>query len=195
MVRYVFCVLTSMKSFGVFILILASGFISKALPPAGADAYKEFCIWNDNKKLTWTDFKGKPFPNASEAAMTASSVEFSYAAKDNLLEWKVTAKYYPQLSWSYKSKQSDYILQHEQLHFDITELYARLFRKRLSDEVKSVKDIKKINGIGKQILSDWDKEQKDYDRETNHSMNSKIQAEWTANVHERMEALSEFASK
>ena len=86
-------------------------------------------------------------------------------------------------------------IQHEQLHFDITELYARLFRKRLSDEVKSLRDIKKINAIGKQILSDWDKEQKNYDRETNHSMNTKAQMEWIANVHERMEVLSEFASK
>ncbi|MBK9328266.1 MAG: DUF922 domain-containing protein [Sphingobacteriales bacterium] len=166
-----------------------------ALPPAGSDAYKEFYTWNSNKKLTWSDFRGNPFLNASEVAATASSVEFSYTAKNNVLDWKVTAKYYPQLSWSYKDKQSDYILQHEQLHFDITELYARLFRKRLTDEVKSVKDVKKINGIGKQILSDWDKEQKDYDRETNHSMNTQMQKEWIVNVHERMQALSDFASK
>lgn len=194
-IRYVFCVLKSMKPLGIFSLLLISVLFSNALPPTGSDAYKEFYIWNNTKKLTWSDFRGKPFLNASEAAMTASSVEFSYSAKDNVLEWNVKAKYYPQLSWSYKNKQSDYILQHEQLHFDITELYARLFRKRLSDEVKSLRDIKKINAIGKQILSDWDKEQKNYDRETNHSMNTKAQMEWIANVHERMEVLSEFASK
>ena len=109
--------------------------------------------------------------------------------------WDVSAKYFPKLSWSRSPEQSGYILQHEQLHFDITELYARLFRKRLSENVKTARDIQKINTIGKVIMRDWDMEQHAYDRETDHSMNEEKQAEWAFHVKERLDALKEFASK
>lgn len=165
------------------------------LPPIGSAKYNTFYTWSAERKLTWADFQGDIEPNAQEAAMTASSVEFGYGMKANKISWIVTAKYFPEISWSKKNKQTDYILKHEQLHFDITELYARLLRQRLKENIKTAKDYSKIKAISKQTLSEWNKEQNDYDKETNHSMNEKIQAEWNANVQERLDALSAFASK
>ena len=86
-------------------------------------------------------------------------------------------------------------MQHEQLHFDITELYARLFRKRLAENIKSTGDLSKISGISNTIMKEWQEEQDDYDKETNHSMNEKKQAEWNLNLKQRLDALKEFASK
>ena len=86
-------------------------------------------------------------------------------------------------------------MQHEQLHFDITELYARLFRKRLDENIKSTGDLSKISGISNTIMKEWQEEQDDYDNETNHSMNEKKQAEWNLNLKQRLDALKEFASK
>ena len=45
---------------------------------------------------------------------------------------KVYAHFYPDKSWVIKEQSSEHILNHEQLHFDITELHARKFRKQLS---------------------------------------------------------------
>ena len=84
---------------------------------------------------------------------------------------------------------------HEQLHFDITELYARIFRKQLTENIKSVRDLSKIKGMGKQILSDWDKEEDLYDRETEHSINEAKQKEWILNIRQRLDELKDFASK
>lgn len=165
------------------------------LPPSGSEAYKSYFNWSEGRKLVWDDFQGKPIANAAEVAMTASSVEFSYTSKGNQLNWEVHAKFYPKLSWSTKKKQTDYILQHEQLHFDITELYARTMRKQLSAEVKSVKDIDKLKKIGDDILKQWHDEQEKYDRETKHSVDAISQYRWNETIQRRLDELADFASK
>lgn len=165
---------------------------AKAQPENGN--FKEFILWNDTVKLSWKDFKAQVVPNASEAAMTASSMEFAYNTKNTQLFWKVKVKFFPNLSWSKKEKQSDYILKHEQLHFNITELYARLLRKQLSENIKSTKDISKLKQINKSILSKWQNEQNQYDKETNHSMNIAKQNEWNISIQQRLDQLKEFAS-
>jgi hypothetical protein len=179
----------------VFILLYFSLILQAELPPYGSKMYKTFFVWNENRKLNWYDFQGKAIANASEAAMTASSIEFSYAVNGNQLTWLVTPKFYPKISWTKKNMQSDYVLKHEQLHFDITELYARLFRQRLFENVKSAKDIEKLKKISKQIIEEWQQEENDYDIETNHSIDEKKQAEWNLNVEERLINLKEFTSR
>jgi hypothetical protein len=182
-----------MKKLIVILPFLLLLFSIKAQPATGN--YKEYIGWKDSVKLTWNDFKAAPINNAAEAAMTASSMEFSYKTKNNQLFWNVNVKFFPLLSWSNKSKQSDYILKHEQLHFDITELYARLFRKQLTESVSSIKDIPKLKSINKKILQEWQAEQNKYDRETNHSINEAKQLEWNKNIQLRLDALKAFASK
>lgn len=166
-----------------------------ALPPRGSEEYKTFFTWNENHKLKWSDFQAVPVPNSSESAMTASSVEFSYFTRGNQVSWEVTAKYFPKLSWSKRSDQSDYILQHEQGHFDITELYARMFRKQLAENIRSAKDVPKMSAISREILKDWDKEESAYDKETRHSLDSTRQKEWLTKLQQRLDALKDFASK
>ncbi len=161
----------------------------------GSGGYKVFFTWKADRRLIWSDFQAKPVDFASEVAMTASSVEFSYYTKRSQINWSVSAKYFPKLSWSKKELQSDYILKHEQLHFDITELYARLLRKRLKENILSVSDVFKIKSITKNIMKEWEEEENDYDRETKHSTDAQKQQEWNFNLQQRLDALKEFASK
>lgn len=182
-----------MKKISLFLPLLLLLLQMKAQPNTGN--FSSAIIWNDSIKLTWNDFKAKPIPNAAEAAMTASSMEFSYNTKNSKIFWQVKVKFFPLLSWTNPKKQSDYILNHEQLHFNITELYARLLRKRLTENVFSTKDIQKLKLINKEILREWQKEQDKYDRETNHSIIEKKQIEWNLSIQMRLDALKEFASK
>lgn len=158
------------------------------------DKYDEFMYWNADSKLSWSDFKGKPATGTSEEAMTASSVQYNYSISGGKIQWQVYAKFYPNASWKSLKVYSDYLLQHEQLHFDISELYARMLRKQLTEKIKSSKDASLLKKIGDSIINAWDIEQDAYDRETNHSMNEKSQAIWQAKIHERLAELQEFAS-
>lgn len=44
----------------------------------------------------------------------------------------VYAYFSPRQSWYHKDMADDHLLSHEQLHFDITELYARKLRKKIA---------------------------------------------------------------
>lgn len=179
----------------ILIILTSVFFTAFTLPPRSAPEYKTFYFWNENQKLKWSDFQGKSYPNAPEMAMTASSVEYSYSATGSKFKYEVLCKFFPKLSWKQDVELNDYMLQHEQTHFDITELYARLMRKRLSEEIKVSKDISKISTIGKEITIQWKQEQNTYDSETEHSIDTEKQVEWNAKVQERLLALKAFASK
>ena len=36
-------------------------------------------LWNENQKLTWKDFRGKPVPSASFVASTNTGISFQYS--------------------------------------------------------------------------------------------------------------------
>lgn len=182
-----------MKYFSLlFFFIFAAAF---SLPPRSAPEYKTFYFWNENQKLKWSDFQGKPIPNIAEKAMTASSVEYSYSATGAEFKYEVLCKFFPKLSWKVEDQLNAYMLQHEQTHFDITELYARLMRKRLSEEIKVANDITKISKIGVEITTQWKQEQNKYDSETEHSIDTEKQAEWNESIQKRLDALNSFSSK
>ncbi len=184
-----------MKKLTLLYILMILFSVAFTLPPYGSSGYEAFFTWKENRKLSWNDFQGKPNNNSSEVAMAASSVEFSYSTKNNQIEWTVTAKYYPRLSWSIKSLESDYILKHEQLHFDITELYTRLFRKQLKEKVHSAKDLAKLKSISNNILKKWTNEENNYDNETNHSVDIQKQRLWQLNIQERLDVLKDYSSK
>ena len=80
------------------------------------------------KRLRWSDFKGKVPLGSGAAATTASGIsyEFStfYKGDEMFVDYTVTTYFYPTKSW-YKPKIcNDVTLAHEQLHFDISELFC-----------------------------------------------------------------------
>ncbi|WP_235915055.1 DUF922 domain-containing protein [Flagellimonas ochracea] len=137
-------------------------------------------------RLTWHDFKGKVPPAAVSAATTASGISYSYTANlihhEVHLDFEVNAHFYPNESW-YKPEQcNDLTLSHEQLHFDIAELFARQMRNKLestsfSDNVKA-----EIRKIYRETLEELQKYQEFYDWETDFSRNRGRQLEWNEKV-------------
>ncbi|MEP3571107.1 MAG: DUF922 domain-containing protein, partial [Flavobacteriaceae bacterium] len=105
------------------------------------------------------------------------------------LDFEVNAYFYPNESW-YKPKIcDDIILSHEQLHFDISELFARKMRAKLkrtsfSDNVKA--EIRKIYRETLKELKDF---QELYDWETNFSRNTEKQLEWNKKIAEALDTI------
>ncbi|MGB2759905.1 MAG: DUF922 domain-containing protein, partial [Maribacter stanieri] len=97
---------------------------------------QEVVSWEPNFRFTWNDFKGDVPITSGAAATTASGITYrfsTYYENDELkVDYNVYAYFYPTKSW-YKPKLCNEVtLLHEQLHFDITELYARKMRKQLA---------------------------------------------------------------
>lgn len=156
--------------------------------------------WEEGSRLNWSDFKGQPDPQSDAAAITASGISFSYSIEKSnrkgiRFTTKVGAHFYPEHSWYKENDVNAHILAHEQLHFDITELNVRKFRKRLS-QIKAVENIvevlQKEEVRANQELAEM---QNKYDLESNYSINKNIQEEWIHYVKTELKKLYAFRSK
>lgn len=155
--------------------------------------------WREEQKLTWNEFKAIPKPNASVVAITASGITFEYSVTEKnsqvvSFNANVYAHFYPNKSWVIIEQSTPHILNHEQLHFDITELHARKFRKQLS-QLKVTNAIKsELQKLHVNIKKEVAVMQKLYDQESNNSVNLEFQTKWDNYIKKELEKLDLYKS-
>ena len=147
---------------------------------------QEEVLWKPDFRLSWNDFKGSVPENSSAAATTASGISYNfstyYEGKEIKIDFKVQSFFYPTKSW-YKPKVCNEVtLLHEQLHFDITELYARKLRERLANATFSKNVKEEVRKIYKTTLRQLNDFQNKYDSETNYSRNLPVQERWVKEI-------------
>ncbi|WP_242205603.1 DUF922 domain-containing protein [Aestuariivivens insulae] len=153
--------------------------------------------WQEDYRLVWSDFKGAPQDQGDVAAVTASGITFGVSIKEKGnrvigFNTNVKAYFYPEQSWYKPEKATEHVLAHEQLHFDITELYARKFRKNIG-ELKVSNSIKKqLQDLHRTILKELEAAQEKYDSETNFSRHVENQLKWQNKVSAELEKLSSY---
>lgn len=142
--------------------------------------------WNPDLKLTWANFKGTVPHGAEAAATTASGISYDfstyYEGREMKVKFNVYTYFYPTRSWYRPKVCNEVTLKHEQLHFDITELYARKLKTRLRN-TKFGTDIKQeVRKIYKATLRQLNDFQNKYDAETNYSRNLPVQERWIGEI-------------
>lgn len=151
---------------------------------------QEVVSWEPDFRFTWNDFKGAAPINSRAAATTASGITYRFSTfyenNELQIDYKVFAYFYPTKSWYKPALCNDITLLHEQLHFDITELYARKLRKKLA-EAKFTKNVKEeIRKIYKATIRQLNDFQNKYDSETNYSRNLPVQERWVKEIEEAL---------
>lgn len=140
----------------------------------------ENCVdWHNNRELTWDDFQGEVAEDSPYAAMTYWYIYYRWEGN------KVRAEscFQTSKSWIRDEKQSDYLLKHEQLHFDIAQLHIRLFQKKLMSATNSAQVKKRFD----ETLRAAKQMQAQYDEETQHSRNKIEQRRWNQWIAEQLE--------
>ena len=115
----------------------------------------EFILWQENKKLKIQDFKAENNDtikvNRKQFLGATSAIRIEYSSfqrnKNSVPDFSIKTYFDPNESWMLLK--NDYVLQHEQIHFDLTELYARKMRK--SVESLRQKNITNISIYRKKI--------------------------------------------
>lgn len=157
---------------------------------SGLGQEDEVIEWHPGKKLTWADFKGKPSNISKAAAITASGITYSFSAQGTAdkmkLDFKVSCHFYPYKSWYKHKLANSIVLGHEQLHFDITEVYARKMRQQLA-KTKFTKNAKaEVKEIYRNILRELNDFQNKYDSETNFSRDTVQQLIWNKKIRKAL---------
>jgi len=148
--------------------------------------------WEPDLRLAWADFRGVPPAGKRIAATTASGLSYSYTARGGPdgyeLDFTVDTFFYPDKSWYHPELCNARVLSHEQLHFDISELFARRLRRRLSQTGFSGRVKAEVRKIFEQVNQELSEFQDRYDRETDFSRNPEAQQAWN-------QAMSKLLSK
>ncbi|TBN04917.1 DUF922 domain-containing protein [Hyunsoonleella flava] len=155
--------------------------------------------WQEAYRLTWNDFKAKPKYSSSAVATAASGITFGFSIResdDRVISFttEVHAHFYPEQSWYKPERADNHVLGHEQLHFDITELFARKFRKRIS-LLKTTNDVaKRLRAIHRNINKELAEFQNQYDTETDFSRDIEMQLQWELFIKKELKKLDYFKS-
>lgn len=168
-----------------------------------------FILWQENKKLKIQDFradnKDTVKVNRQQFLGAISAIRIEYSSfqrnKNSVPEFSIKTYFDPNESWMLLK--NDYVLQHEQIHFDLTELYARKMRKSVESlQQKKVSNLE----IYKKKLNYWNQMSQQtnnaFDKENNDSYTLKNgtfflnknpkQKEWKNKIENELNGMTEF---
>src|SRR5215211_4591981 len=154
---------------------------------------EEYIPWAFDRRLSWEDFLCEPKKNSDAVASTSTSLGIAYQIERGQLTYTITCNFSKHKSWGLLK--TDYIIAHEQGHFDITEVYARKLYKALQDYQFNKKTYRKdVNEIYQGIVKEKEAMQAAYDGESDHSRNRKNQYEWLQRIGGLLDETVSYAS-
>jgi hypothetical protein len=185
--------------------VLALGFSGIPAPAAEAVHFYSpgISVLSDNepnelipwsaKKLTWEDFLCEPKKGTEAVASTSTSLGIAYQMQSGRLTYNITCHFSKTKSWGLMK--TDYILAHEQGHFDITEIFARKLNEALQNYEFNKRTFKKdISEIYQSIVNQKEEFQKMYDGETDHSRKRKAQYDWLEKIQLLLDETDVYAT-
>jgi len=150
--------------------------------------------WCRQRNISWEDFWGKPDSSSRYSAISATYIQEKHKCDyRNRFTFSVRSVFLKTQSWS-TDKKSAKLLHHEQLHFDLTEVYARKLRKVFSELDNPCQMSKtQVKSIIDNLYDEMEKAHNLYDHETVHGLRTNRQEFWTKIIGEALFELDSFA--
>lgn len=155
---------------------------------------EDIIVW-ETDILQWKHYPNLPQEKKISQAKSNLNISSRWKVKNLRLNTAILAEFHKSKSFL-KGKETEDLLKHEQVHFDITEYNSRLFRKELATyKFKSFKKIRnEMSALNKKYFLLSRKMQKLYDLETNHSLNKEQQKIWNLIIEKLLEKTSNFSN-
>ncbi|MCE7991595.1 MAG: hypothetical protein HEP71_06430 [Roseivirga sp.] len=152
-------------------------------------------LWDPAVPLSWSDFKGLPDSllitgkGHSDAGIHTMIIVDYCCEEEGRADICFQSAIHRTKSWSVSDSES--LLVHEQLHFDITELITRKIRRAISRSSATTANEK--YRVYLSSVREFSRMQIRYDRETDHGLRPVRQLKWKEKVWRELEELKAFA--
>jgi hypothetical protein len=152
--------------------------------------------WSATRRLTWSDYLGRPDMMSQASALTVYVMAIEHGCSGEVFSFRVAVMFQPQRSWvkpALLARGGASVLEHEQAHFDLGEVQAR----RLRRAFKSVKDPCEVPATefnelaSKYIIEDAERQQR-YDQETIYGLDRGRQGLWQDDIRKQLKELAAF---
>ena len=147
-------------------------------------------FWSPTRKMTWTDFTGSMPKTSRYSAQIFNNFEYFAPLKleDGVLTIALQMKVYmlKSGSWTSSTALSDYSIAHEQLHFDIVKLIVERFKQKAKQILTVDNYDSELQLLFIEMYREMNRLQKEYDDESNHSINVGGQLKWQSQISEEL---------
>ncbi len=153
--------------------------------------------WSPDYNLKWADFKGDTSfaQHYVENAVTKIRIEATTAIYKKHYSFSVPCIFEKNNSWTVEHT-SVSLLMHEQLHFDIGEVFARELRKKLAemDHLTDLTIKERVKTLYHEVNNACIAYEKKYDIETNHGKSPEKQAIWQIRINAILQSTAKHQS-
>ncbi|MCH6236400.1 DUF922 domain-containing protein [Cognataquiflexum rubidum] len=148
-------------------------------------------FYDFNRPLSWSDFREKPSRTSGYNAtiFTSLAMEGSPFMEEGVLVLPVEVKVYmlPESSWAKTQGKSDYALNHEQRHFDVTRVVGnRLINRLKALEVTPENYEAMVNDAYFNSYREMNRLQEIYDARTRHGLDKDAQSRWNSIIDQAL---------
>lgn len=154
--------------------------------------------WSSQDKLKAEDFKIKIADNNNDAVFSQFMIGHSISGFDFMnrnLNQKIDNIFLGNASWidTLHISSVEKALNYQQLQFNLAEVYARKFRKRVFESKREIaKGFDIVNKINDAIMTEFSEERAKLVEETEAGRNTEKWSEWEEKIIFQLEALDEF---
>jgi len=139
--------------------------------------------WDVNSPLTWDDYlkPEKGTEDERSVSHTFCGERWVYKRLDSNsfnFKFKVKCVMVKKLSWVHPDYKTPALLHHEQLHFDLSEYFARKLLFALESAKYTSNFREEMKEVRHKVTLLRNDMQDKYDNQTNHSKNKNMQAKW-----------------
>lgn len=153
-------------------------------------------LWDASSPLTWNDYKRPDkdkILNVQSSAVTSNAIPFRYRrlgidSNTYVFEFEVKNVMYRNASWVNPEYKNSAMLAHEQLHFDISEYFARQLLRTFQSATYSHDFKNEVQDIKNRNVGQVNTMQKLYDEQTIHSQRVSIQLKWNIYVQSLLQS-------
>lgn len=171
----------------LILIISTTSIVGQKLPEKENDT---IIVWSKNRKLNWNDFQKSVHKETRGAQSDIGIDVLSIPAKNNRYNY-VVIPYFYKLRSSVATR-GPQILKHEQLHFDIAELFARKMRAKIKHLNKEKFDLDTYNRSIDDIYQKYFLYQEYFDKETGHSILIDNQHYWEKKIARELKEMGSF---
>lgn len=169
-------------------VILIIFLVTKIMSTSAQGYSDDILFWNNDEPLTWADFKSNPDSNITASALSSTGIFYKVFDFDYVAIFCLFRR-----STSFTRIKSDNLLEHEQIHFNINELFARklnAFVINNSDNAFMTIDLC-ISSLDS-IKNECDLYHESFDQESLFSNKIQKQKEWKLKIENEIEDYVEY---
>lgn len=150
-------------------------------------------FWSPTRKMTWSDFTGTMPKTSKYSAQIFNNFEYiaPLNLENGLLTINLQMKTYmlKSGSWTSSTNLSNYSIAHEQLHFDLTKIVVERFKQKAKSILTVDNYDSELQLLFIEMYREMNRLQKEYDDESNHSVNVLGQQKWQQFVDGELKGL------